>query len=217
IGDHLDAVAPRIEEVEERPVYEARAGGLGKVAHLGAVVDDQAEMALAIRVRRFGLHQRQKLVAHVDEGLGLAAPAQREAEDFSVEGERLLDVADFERDVIDADQAGERCRAHDAVSAEGWGICRRWRGERGGWRGAAKSSTEGCKDTARRAPWACGRDCGGLRFCGVLRHPRTWAALRLVAAGVPGKGGTTREGVERLEGGRVLVASIPSSHRVRAA
>jgi hypothetical protein len=34
-------------------------------------------------------------------------PAQREAEDFSVEGERLVDVADFERDVIDADQAGE--------------------------------------------------------------------------------------------------------------
>ena len=64
-------------------------------------------MALAIRVRRLFLHQREELVAHVDEGLGLAAPAQREAEDFSVEGERLLDVADLERDVIDADETGQ--------------------------------------------------------------------------------------------------------------
>src|SRR5438045_2129574 len=31
IGDHLDAVAPRIEEVEERPLQQARTGGLGKL------------------------------------------------------------------------------------------------------------------------------------------------------------------------------------------
>jgi hypothetical protein len=35
---------------------------------------------------------------HVDEGLTLAAPAQREAKDLAVEGERFLDVADLERD-----------------------------------------------------------------------------------------------------------------------
>jgi len=52
-------------------------------------------MPLAILVRLLDLGQRQELVAHVDKDLALLAPAQREAEDFSVEGKRLLDVADF--------------------------------------------------------------------------------------------------------------------------
>ena len=64
-------------------------------------------MPVAVLVRRLHFAQRQELVAHVDERLALAASAQREAEDLAVEGERLLDVADFERDVIDADEAGK--------------------------------------------------------------------------------------------------------------
>jgi hypothetical protein len=58
-------------------------------------------------MRRVGLHQRQKLVAQIDEGLALAAPAQGEAENLAVKRERLVDVADFQRDVIDADEAGQ--------------------------------------------------------------------------------------------------------------
>ena len=64
-------------------------------------------MPRAILVLRLGLHECQELVAEVDEGRSFAAAAQREAEDFSEESQRLLDVADFKRDVIDADEAGE--------------------------------------------------------------------------------------------------------------
>jgi hypothetical protein len=64
-------------------------------------------MARSVPMRRVGLHQRQKLVAQIDEGLALAAPAQGEAENLAVKRERLVDVADFQRDVIDADEAGQ--------------------------------------------------------------------------------------------------------------
>jgi len=63
-------------------------------------------MARPVLMRCLGLHQRQKLITQVDEGLAFAAPAQGEAENLAVESERLVDVADFKRDVIDADEAG---------------------------------------------------------------------------------------------------------------
>src|SRR5262245_35689389 len=107
IGDDLDAIAPRIQEIEKRPVHHARARGLGEPAHARTVVDHQAKMPAAVPVRLLGLAQRQELVAHIDESLALAAAAQREAEDAAVEGKCLLDVADFKRNVIDADKAGE--------------------------------------------------------------------------------------------------------------
>jgi len=46
-------------------------------------------------------HQGQELIAHVDEGLPLAAAAQLEREDPGVEFQRRLDVADLERDVVE--------------------------------------------------------------------------------------------------------------------
>jgi len=52
------------------------------------------------------LHQGDELIAHVDEGLPLALAAQGKIEDPAIEGERLLDIPDLERDMIDADQLG---------------------------------------------------------------------------------------------------------------
>jgi hypothetical protein len=49
-------------------------------------------------------HQREELVADVDEGRTGRPAAQGEFEELPVEGERLVDVADFERDVVDPDQ-----------------------------------------------------------------------------------------------------------------
>src|SRR4051812_6649945 len=105
IGDDLDAVAPGIDEVEKRPVHHARAGGLRELTHPAAVVNHQPEMPLPILVRRLGFHQRQKPIAEIDEGLTVAAPAQAEVENASIEGKRLLDVTDFKGDVIDANEA----------------------------------------------------------------------------------------------------------------
>jgi len=44
---------------------------------------------------------RDELVAQVDEGHPRYAAAQLEREQPSVEGKRLVDVADLERDVVD--------------------------------------------------------------------------------------------------------------------
>jgi len=70
-----------------------------------AVVDDEAEVALGVgRAGRAG-EEREELVAHREEGdLALALDA-REGEDRAVEGERGVDVADLEGDVVDADEA----------------------------------------------------------------------------------------------------------------
>jgi hypothetical protein len=47
--------------------------------------------------------ERDELVAHVDERHARAAAAQLEVEDRAVEVERLVDVADFQGDVVQAD------------------------------------------------------------------------------------------------------------------
>jgi hypothetical protein len=106
VGNHLDAVAPGIDEIKKRPIHQFGTCRLGETLHRRAVIDHKAEMPLAVLVRRLHLHQRQKLVAHVDEGLSLAAPAQRELKELALNGEGLVEVADLERDVIVADQTG---------------------------------------------------------------------------------------------------------------
>jgi hypothetical protein len=55
------------------------------------------------------LEQRQHLVAHADQRVVAAALANSELEQAAVELERLIDVADLQRDVINADDA---CALH---------------------------------------------------------------------------------------------------------
>src|SRR5947207_10613061 len=114
VFDDLDAVSPGIEEIEERALDHRRAGRLGALFDARAIVDDKADMAaldaalLAIR------HPRHvdELVAHIDKGAALAAAAQVEVEDLAVPVERLVDVADLDRHMIDADQPGLLAVAH---------------------------------------------------------------------------------------------------------
>ena len=66
-------------------------------------------MPLAVDVRRRVARERDELVAHVDERhLRADAAAQLELEEPPVPGERLVDVADLERDVVDPDEPGHR-------------------------------------------------------------------------------------------------------------
>jgi hypothetical protein len=69
ISHHLDTVSPRIQEVKERPVDHPRASGERKVADLLTVVDDEAEVTVAVLVRVSCLGQRQELIVHVDKCL----------------------------------------------------------------------------------------------------------------------------------------------------
>ena len=60
---------------------------------------------MGVRVLRAALCEGDELVAHVEKGHAGRAPAQRELEDATVEGERLFQVADLEGDVVDPHQA----------------------------------------------------------------------------------------------------------------
>src|SRR6266545_2856181 len=100
----LHVVAPRIAEIEASTGEDRDAGSLERTSRRLLVVDHETEMARAVRRLRATFHQRDELIADVDErGAGHPA-AQRELEDAPVEVERLVDLADLERDVVDPDK-----------------------------------------------------------------------------------------------------------------
>jgi hypothetical protein len=53
---------------------------------------------------RATLGKGDELIAHVDERHARHPPPQLELKQRAVEGERLVDVADFQRDVVEADR-----------------------------------------------------------------------------------------------------------------
>src|SRR5207248_10188258 len=114
ILDDFDAVAPGIEEIEEGAVDHFGAGRLGTRLHARTVIDDKPDMPpLDPRLLVVGdARQIDELVAHVDESGALAAAAQIELEDLAVPVQRLVDVADLDRDMVDADQPGLLAVAH---------------------------------------------------------------------------------------------------------
>src|SRR6266542_4728432 len=61
------------------------------------------------------LLQRKELVAQIDERRGLALAAQLELEQAAVEGQRLLDIADLERDMVETDGARLPCFRHGSL------------------------------------------------------------------------------------------------------
>src|SRR5437660_1669310 len=67
------------------------------------------------RRRRSALLQREELVAQVDDRRGLALAAQLELEQTAVEGQRLLDIADLERDMVETDGACFACFRHGSL------------------------------------------------------------------------------------------------------
>ena len=76
----------------------------GEFSHAGAVINDEPEMPVVVRTLRSPFGQRDELIAHVDEGGVWAATPQCKRENASIEGQRLLDIPDLERDMIDTDQ-----------------------------------------------------------------------------------------------------------------
>jgi hypothetical protein len=55
------------------------------------------------------LLEREKLIAQIDEGRGLVPAAKLEVEQAAVKRERLVDIADFESDVVETDGARFFC------------------------------------------------------------------------------------------------------------
>ena len=79
-----------------------------------SVLDDKPEVASIVRRLSPPFGERQKLVPHVDERHLRRAATQLELEEASVEGERLLEVSDFQRDVVDANELGT-CLRHSIL------------------------------------------------------------------------------------------------------
>ena len=82
--------------------------GLGQRAADGvAVVDHEAEVAALVGTLAAALGDGQELVAEVEEAPCRGTrPRSSNVEQAAVELERGVEVADLERDVVDADQAG---------------------------------------------------------------------------------------------------------------
>ena len=74
-------------------------------------------MALVVGGLPPALHQRDELVAHVDEGRAWNPSAQFEREQPRIELERGLEVADLESHVVDSDQT--RRALHAAKASTG--------------------------------------------------------------------------------------------------
>ena len=111
-------VAPRIVKVEAAAREDLDAGGFERSTRGLLVLDDEPEVACSVRLPRLTLHERDELVADVDEGGTMRPPAQRELEDLPVEVQRFLDVSDLERDVVDP---GETRQCHAFFNVAGGG------------------------------------------------------------------------------------------------
>ena len=98
-------IAPGSTEVETAAGQDLDAAASSAAVTLSQVIDDEPEVALLVgRLRRpFG--ESDELVADVEERHPRDAASQLVLEDLAVELQRLLEVADLERDVVDTDQA----------------------------------------------------------------------------------------------------------------
>jgi hypothetical protein len=104
IADHFNTISPRVEEIQEpaRQHLDVRRSQRG--ADRLFVIDHQPEMAPVIATLSAALLEGEELIAEIDESRPAALPAQFEVEQAAVEGQRLLDVANLERDVIQSDR-----------------------------------------------------------------------------------------------------------------
>ncbi len=105
VADDLEAIAPRVAEVEERPRQHFDACFDQRSADGVLVVDHEPEMATIVRRLVASLLEREELVAQIDERHLLAFPAKPELEYPRVERQRFLYVAHLERNVIETDGA----------------------------------------------------------------------------------------------------------------
>jgi heme exporter protein A len=101
--DHLHAIPPWVAEVQSVPTLDLDARLVERLADLGAVIDHQSEMAVPVGCAWLAVREGEELIAHVEEGHAWHASAKLEIEDAAVELDRLVHVADDQRDVVYAD------------------------------------------------------------------------------------------------------------------
>src|SRR5439155_20229282 len=106
VADDLDAVAPRVAEIEELAGQGLDTGLGHRPAHRLLVVDHQAKVPAIVGRLLAALLQGQELVAEIDESHAVALAAKLEIENTAIERQRFLDIADLQGDVVETDGAG---------------------------------------------------------------------------------------------------------------
>ena len=104
---------PGTQALAGRKVLVTGATGFLGSRLVEALGDAGADVTAVVRGLTTPLLQREELVTQVDERVRLASAAELESEQPAVEGQRLVDVAHFERDVVEADRAGFPCCGHE--------------------------------------------------------------------------------------------------------
>src|SRR5690606_37841305 len=105
VADDLDPVPPRVEEIEEGAGQGLDSRFLQRGAHRFLVIDDKAEVTAVIRGLPAPRLQCQELVAEINEGGVLAPTSQFEAKESAVKLQRLVDIPDLERHMVDSNGA----------------------------------------------------------------------------------------------------------------
>ncbi len=72
-------------------------------------------MAALVSGLSTALLQGEKLIAQIDEGRSSALAPKFESEQSTVEGQSLFNIADFERDVVEANGACFSCFNHGVL------------------------------------------------------------------------------------------------------
>ena len=102
VVDDLDAVSPRIAEVEPAAGQDLDARPPRGPPHRLLVVDDQPEMAIVVAAWARPSLSARNWSPMSRNAMPRRPSAELEGEEPAVERERLLEIADLERDVVDA-------------------------------------------------------------------------------------------------------------------
>src|SRR6516162_759678 len=101
VGNDLEAIAPGITEVEERSGQDINARFGQRPANRVLVIDYKPEMATVVWRLFAPFLKREELVAQINERHVPVPPAKLELEYPRVERQCFLDIAHFERNVIE--------------------------------------------------------------------------------------------------------------------
>jgi hypothetical protein len=101
VRNDLKAIAPRIAEVEERSGQDINARFGQRPANGVLVIDHKPEMATVVWRLFAAFLKREELVTQINERHILVFPAKLELEYPRVERQCFLDIAHFERNVIE--------------------------------------------------------------------------------------------------------------------
>src|SRR5215471_259259 len=112
VANDFHSVTPGVQKIKERTIKQGNTSCLQCLAGSLLVVHDEAEVTTIVCGLPATFLQGNKLIAKVDEGHGLSLATQLESEESAVERQRLVDVADLQRNMVEANDARFRGLSH---------------------------------------------------------------------------------------------------------